>query len=170
MRMLHHPRSTEDTYAGWIARFARHVGDENLEPFGEAEIGEFLTELAIYGEVAASTQNQALSALLFYYQRVLGRDLKFVDRVRAKASTYLPVVLSREEVAELSQWVRGTSERMFRLIYGSGMRHRECRTLRVKDLCFDQGHVNRDRSTCPVYPTPQPTSNIDPTRAAYEQY
>ena len=141
MRMLHHPRSTEDTSAGWIARFARHVGEDSVEPFGEAEIGEFLTELAVMSEVAAGTQNQALSALLFYYQRVVGRDLKFVDRVRAEASTYLPVVLSREEVAQLSQRVRGTNERMFRLIYGSGMRHRECRTLRVKDICFDQGHI-----------------------------
>ena len=136
-----------------------------MEPFGEPEIGEFLTDLAVLGEVTAGTQNQALSALLFYYQRVLGRDLKFVERVRAKASKYLPIVLSREEVAELSQWLRGTNELMFLLMYGSGMRHRECRTLRVKDICFDQGHIvirngkgQHDRITV------LPRSLVDPLR------
>ncbi len=141
MRTLHHPRSTEDTYANWIDRFIRHLDDARLENYGEADIGGFLTDLAVTGEVAASTQNQALSALLFYYGKVVGRDLKFIQRIRAKASQYRPVVLSKREVAELGGFMRGVTATMFRLLYGSGMRHRECRCLRIKDICFDTGHI-----------------------------
>ncbi len=117
------------------------MDDEQLHKYGEREIGEFLTDLAVGGEVTAGTQNQALSAILFYYGRVVGRDLQFIQRVRAKASTYRPVVLSQREVAELMSYMRGTSETMFRLMYGSGLRHRECRCLRIKDVCFDTGHI-----------------------------
>jgi integron integrase len=141
MRMLHHPRSTEEAYVSWVRRFIRHLDDEALEKYGESEIGGFLTDLAVLGEVTAGTQNQALAALLFYYGKVVGRDLKFIQRVRAKASKYLPVVLSQQEVSELMGFMRGTSETMFRLMYGSGLRHRECRCLRIKDVCFDTGHI-----------------------------
>lgn len=141
MRMLHHPKSTEQAYVGWLARFIRHVDDEQLEKYGEAELGQFLTELAVLGEVTAGTQNQALSAMLFYYGKVLGRDLKFIERVRAKSSQYRPVVLSQREVFELLNLMDGMCEVMFRLMYGSGLRHRECRCLRVKDVCFDTSHI-----------------------------
>jgi hypothetical protein len=73
MRVLHHPISTENTYADWIRRLVRFLDDEKLENYGEAELGEFLSELALIGNVAAGTQNQALCAILFYYQKVLGR-------------------------------------------------------------------------------------------------
>ncbi len=141
LRVLHHPKSTETAYISWVQRFIRHLDDEHLERYGEREIGEFLTDLAVGGEVTAGTQNQALSAILFYYGRVVGRDLHFIQRVRAKASTYRPVVLSQREVAELMSYMRGTSETMFRLMYGSGLRHRECRCLRIKDVCFDTRHI-----------------------------
>jgi len=95
-----------------------------------------LTELAVTGEVTAGTQNQALCALLFYYGKVAGRDLKFISRVRAKASDYRPVVLNQREVVELMGKMRGETETMFRLVYGSGLRHRECRCLRIKDVCI----------------------------------
>ena len=85
MRVLHHPQSTETAYIGWLIRFIRHLDDEHVDNFGEAEIGQFLTELAVTGEVTAGTQNQALFALLFYYGKVAGRDLKFISPVRAKA-------------------------------------------------------------------------------------
>ncbi len=120
MRILHHPISTEEAYVGWVRRFIRHVDDENLSKYGEAELGEFLSELAIYGEVTAGTQNQALCALLFYYSKVLGRDLKFVQRVRAKQSDFRPVVLSRDEVRKLLVLMRGVTETMFQLMYGMG--------------------------------------------------
>lgn len=141
MRVLHHPISTENAYAGWIQRLVKHVDDENLEKYGEDTIGEFLTELAILGQVAAGTQNQALSAILFFYQKVLGKDLHFINRLRAKESTYLPLVMSQQEIKILLPEFMGTAQVMARLMYGSGMRHRETRTLRIKDLHFDTGHI-----------------------------
>lgn len=141
MRVLHHPKSTEEAYAGWLVRFIRHLDDDEVHRYGEAEIGQFLTDLAVVGEVTAGTQNQALCALLFFYGKVLGRDLKFIQRVRAKASHYRPVVLSQREIVELLGQMRGSAETMFRLMYGSGLRHRECRCLRIKDVCFDTGHI-----------------------------
>jgi integron integrase len=141
MRVLHHPKSTEDTYVCWVSRFIRHLDDERIERYGEPEIGNFLSDLAVIGELAAGTQNVALSALLFYYQKVVGRDLKFIQRVRAKASEYRPVVLSQPEIRILLPYMRGMKKTMFQLMYGSGLRHRECRTLRIKDVCFDTGQI-----------------------------
>ena len=141
MRVLHHPISTENTYADWIARLVRHVDDEDLSKYGEDTLGEFLTELALYRNVAAGTQNQALCAILFYYQKVLGKDMHFINRLRAKESSYLPLVLSEEEIMELIPEFQGVYGVMARLMYGSGLRHREARTLRIKDLHFDTGHI-----------------------------
>ncbi len=141
IRHVHQPYSTEETYVGYLKQFIRHLDAEDLENYGEPEIGGFLTEMAVTGEVAASTQNVALSALLYYYEHIVGRDMKFIQRIRAKASTYLPVVLSKEEVGELLGVMRGVNRTMFELMYGSGIRHRECRTLRIKDVCFDTGQI-----------------------------
>ncbi len=141
MRALHNPRSTENAYVSWLARFIKFWDTEDLSRLGEEQIGEFLTDLAVTGEVVAGTQNQALCAVLFYYQHVAGRELHFINRVKAKASTYLPVVLSRSEIAQIDSLMGGVNGLMFRLMYGSGLRHKECRCLRVKDLCFDMGHI-----------------------------
>lgn len=141
MRVLHHPISTENAYAGWINRLVLHLDDENLEKYGEEQLGEFLTELAVVREVTAGTQNQALCVILFYYQNVLGKDIHFINRVRAKESNHLPVVLSQDEIRALLPNFLGVFSVMARLMYGAGMRHRECRTLRVKDLHFDTGHI-----------------------------
>jgi integron integrase len=141
MRTLHHPISTEDAYAGWIARLVKFLDDEQLEKYGENDLGEFLTELALVREVSAGTQNQALCAILFYYQKILGKDIHFINRVRAKESSHLPLVLSKEEIRALLPQFRGTYEVMSRLMYGSGMRHKECRTLRIKVIHFDTGHI-----------------------------
>ncbi len=170
MRVLHNPISTENSYAGWIARFVRHLDDENLEKYSEDAIGEFLTELALVREVDAGTQNQALSAILFYYQKVLGREMQFIHRLRAKESTYLPLVMSVEEIKLLLPEFLGRNEVMARLMYGSGMRHRETRTLRIKDLHFDTGHIvvrngkgQKDRVTV------LPTSVAESLRAVVEE-
>ena len=141
MRFLHHPKSTETAYVKWLQRFLRHVGDERLDRYGEREIAEFLSELALTGEVCGGTQNQALSALLFYYQKVLNRELAFINSVRAKVSNYLPLVLTQGEVAELEQSFVGSFRLMFLLLYGSGLRHRECRTLRIKDICIERREI-----------------------------
>jgi integron integrase len=141
LRVLHHPKSTEDAYIGQVKKFIRHLDDERLEKFGEPEIGDFLTDLAIERDVTASTQNQALSALLFFYEKVLGRDLQFINSVRAKASTYRPVVLTKTEIPELFKYFPGIYRLMFLLMYGSGLRHRECRTLRLKDICIESRQI-----------------------------
>ena len=141
LRMLHHPKSTEVAYLGWIRRFIRHLDDENLQRYGEPEIGEFLTDLAVTQHVTAGTQNQALAACLFLYQKVLGRDLRFIHTIRAKSSQYRPVVLTKREVNEILLRLTGRNRMMFLLMYGSGLRHRECRTLRCKDICFESGQI-----------------------------
>lgn len=103
--------------------------------FGEAEVTQFLSCLATRGKASASTQNQALAALLFLYRHVLGRELDWLqDVVRAKRPVRLPVVLSREEVAALLRHLRGTPWLMASLMYGSGVRLLECARLRVKDV------------------------------------
>ena len=170
MRVLHHPISTENTYAGWIARLVRHLDDEDLAKYSEDTLGEILTELALLREVDAGTQNQALCAILFYYQKVLGRDMQFINRLRAKESTHLPLVMSQGEIRILLPEFLGRYEVMARLMYGSGMRHKETRTLRLKDLHFDTGHIvirngkgQKDRVTV------LPNSIADSLRAVVEE-
>ena len=142
MRVLGYRRSTETAYVGWLRRFIRHVDDERLERYGETEIADFLTELALTGHVVASTQNQAISALTLLYEKVLGRELGFIGSLRAKESLYLPVVLTRSEIVSLlAQFAWDFKRTMFLLMYGSGLRHRECRTLRIKDVCFERHEI-----------------------------
>jgi site-specific recombinase XerD len=100
------------------------------------------TELALCGEVVAGTQNQAFSALKFLHCKVFGRELGFVNSLRAKESMYLPVVLTKSEIADLlSKFTWNFKRTMFLLMYGSGLRHRECRTLRIKDVCFERHEI-----------------------------
>jgi integron integrase len=142
MRVLGNPKSTEECYVNWIYRFIRHVDDDVLEKYGEPEFADFLTELAMLGEVVAGTQNQAFSAIKFLYTKVFGRELGFVNSLRAKESLYLPVVLTKSEIAELlGKFPRDYKRTMFLLMYGSGLRHRECRTLRMKDICFETRQI-----------------------------
>jgi hypothetical protein len=141
MRLRHLALETERAYIGWIVRFIRHCGSAELQSFGENEIKSFLTELAVAGNVTAGTQDQAKCALLFLYQQVLTRELAFLDVARANKAERLPVVLSREEIARLLPEFTDLRRLMFLVMYGSGLRHKECRRLRVKDLCFDEGHI-----------------------------
>jgi integron integrase len=117
-------------------------GKRHPTEMGEAEITAFLTHLAVRARVSASTQNQALSAILFLYRDVLRRDLEWLDSVvRAKRPARLPVVLSRQEVGALLGEMRGTPWLMASLLYGSGLRLLECCTLRVKDVDFHRGEI-----------------------------
>ena len=132
----------------------KHVGSEELEKFGAPELKEFLTDLAVRGEVPASTQNQALSSVLFFYQKILGRDLEFIDAVRAQRPKHLPLVLSRQEVNRMLRQMEGRDLLLALLLYGSGMRHREVLRLRAKDVHFDtlqitvrDGKGEKDRIT-----------------------
>lgn len=141
LRLRHKALPTERAYVGWLHRFIRHCGDPNLARFGEPEIKAFLTDLAVRGNVTAGTQNQAKCALLFLYGTVLGRELEFLDVARATKSPGLPVVLSRGEIDRLLPHFQGPRRLMFTFMYGSGLRHQECRRLRIKDVCVDEGHV-----------------------------
>ena len=141
LRLRHLALETERAYIGWIVRFIRHCGSAELQTFGEAQIKSFLTELAVEGNVTAGTQDQAKCALLFLYQQVLSRELAFLDVTRANKAARLPVVLSREEIARILPEFTDLRRLMFLVMYGSGLRHKECRTLRVKDVCFDEGHI-----------------------------
>ncbi len=141
LRVMRRSLETERAYIGWIMRFIVFCGDDDLEMFGEKEIKAFLTGLAVEGDVSGGTQNQAKSALLFLYQKVLGRELEFLDVTRASKASQMPVVLSRNEIGRLAPEFRGLRRLMFMVLYGSGLRHRECRRLRVKDVCFDEGHI-----------------------------
>jgi hypothetical protein len=123
LRLRHKALETERAYIGWIMRFIRHCDSENLQAFGEAEIKTFLTGLAVEGNVAVSTQDQAKSALLFLYQQVLNRELAFLDVTRADKPKRLPVVLSRKEIAKLLPEFRGLRRLMFLVMYGAGLRH-----------------------------------------------
>ncbi|MCA9195718.1 MAG: integron integrase [Planctomycetales bacterium] len=154
LRLLHYPLSTERAYIGWIQRFINHVGDENLTKYGAEEIAEFLTELAVCGNVASSTQNQALSGIVFFYRMVLAREVSFIASVRARVSKYRPTVLTKSEIARLSEYISGIYSLMYWLMYGAGLRHKECRCLRVKDVCLEKQTIlvrdskgNEDRVT-----------------------
>jgi integron integrase len=141
LRLLHHPISTEKAYISWVKRFIQHVGDDDLKRYGAEEIAEFLTELAVCGEVSASTQNQALAGVLFYYRMVLAKDVSFVAAVRARVNDYRPTVLTQSEVARIGSHLSGTYRLMYWLMYGAGLRHKECRCLRIKDVCLESRQI-----------------------------
>lgn len=142
IRLRHYSIRTEKAYTDWIRRFIlfhkkRHPGE-----MAEAEVTQFLTHLARVGNVAASTQNQALSALLFLYKEVLKIEIGWLDKVeRAKKPAKLPVVLSAEEVLRIFAHLRGKEKLMAQLLYGSGLRLMECVRLRVKDVDFGRAHI-----------------------------
>jgi len=142
VRARHFSPSTEKIYAAWAERFLRRQGAARPETLGEAEIGRFLSSLASESGVSASTQNQALNALLFLYQQVLGKKIGLIKGVvRAKRPKRLPVVLSRDEVRTVLGQISGTPRLMAMLLYGAGLRVLECCCLRVKDLDFDQNQI-----------------------------
>lgn len=128
---------TEDAYAGWVRRFVLANGKRHPREMGAHEVEAFLTGLATRDRVAASTQNQALSALLFLYREVLGQELPWMENIRrAKKPERLPTVLSREEVGALLSEMSGVTWLMAALLYGAGLRLMECVRLRVQDVDF----------------------------------
>jgi integron integrase len=142
MRLKHYSLRTEQSYWNWIERFIRFHGMRHPTEMGEVEVGAFLTHLARQGKVAASTQNQALSALLFLYKEVLKQEFGWLEGVeRAKRPARLPVVLTREEVNKIFAHLNGTTRLMAGLLYGSGLRLMECARLRVKDVDFGYARI-----------------------------
>jgi integron integrase len=142
LRVRHYSIRTEQTYLDWIKQFVLFNGKRHPNEMGEVEVSAFLTHLAADRHVAASTQNQALSALLFLYQQVLQRKLGFLNDVeRAKRPPKLPVVLSKAEAQAVIGHLAGSYRLMANLLYGSGLRLMECLRLRVKDIDFGYGQI-----------------------------
>lgn len=138
LRLKHYAYRTEQAYVAWIKRYILFYDKRHPAEMGTAEVEAFLTHLAVKEHVAASTQNQALSALLFLYREVLHQELGPVDALRAKRPKRLPTVLTKDETLRLIGCLSGTHQLMAKLIYGSGIRLMECLRLRVKDLDFEQ--------------------------------
>jgi integron integrase len=170
-RRLHFSIRTEDAYVLWIRRFILFHGKRHPLEMGEPEVVAFLTHLAVHEDVAASTQNQALAALLFLYKVVLERPLEWVgdQAVRAKRPERLPVVFSREEARAVLAQLRGEAWLAASLLYGSGLRLLECLRLRVKDVDFGRNHLlvrdgkgQKDRATV------LPTVLVEPLRRQVE--
>src|SRR2546430_458433 len=155
LRARHSSRRTEKSYVAWIRRYIVFHGKRHPAEMGAVEVTQFLSSLAQQDHVAASTQNQALSALLFLYRQVLQVEMPWLDNVvRAKRSERLPVVLTREEVRAVIRELQGPPRLMAILLYGAGLRLLECARLRVKDVDFATNQIivragkgDRDRVT-----------------------
>jgi integron integrase len=178
MRRKHYSIRTERAYWDWIVRFIRFHGKRHPRELAEAEVTAFLTYLAREGHVAASTQNQALSALLFLYKEVLKVEIGWLDGVeRASAPKRLPVVLTRDEVHKIFAHLHGTPRLMAGLLYGSGLRLMECVRLRVKDVDFAYARITvrdgkgaKDRVTMlPVNLAAPLQRHLGRVRAQHEQ-
>jgi integron integrase len=142
MRFKHYSIRTERTYREWIKRFIVFHQKRHPREMGAFEVERFLSDLAVRGKVAASTQNQAFNALLFLYRQVLHQDIGQIEGVeRAKRPERLPVVLTREEVERVLGVMTGTYQLMARILYGAGLRLMECVRLRVKDVDFGQNQI-----------------------------
>ncbi len=155
IRARHYSLRTEQAYVFWIRRYIRFYRMQHPRDLGAPELEAFLTHLAVDAKVSASTQNQALAAILFLYRAVLEIKLPWLESVvRAKPSTHLPVVLSRDEVQCVLGFLSGTPWLIANLLYGSGMRVLECLQTRIKDIDLSRceilvrdGKGSKDRVT-----------------------
>lgn len=171
IRLKHYSIRTEEAYVDWIKRFVLHFDKRHPSEMGAREVEAFLTHLAVQGRVAASTQNQAKSALLFLYREVLERDLPWLEDVeRAKAPKRLPVVLTQEEAQTVLSRLKGTHWLVAGLLYGSGLRIMEALRLRVKDLEFTRGEILvREGKGFKDRVTMLPTMLVEPLKAHLKQ-
>ena len=178
IRLKHYSIRTEQAYIDWIKRFILFHDKRHPARLGADEVEAFLTDLAVTRHVAAATQNQAKSALLFLYKEVLDIELPWLDQVeRAKSPLRMPVVLSRDEVGNVLKQLRGTHALIGRLLYGTGMRVMECMRLRVKDVDFARleilirdGKGLKDRVTVlPMAVVPQLRQQVALARAQHQR-
>jgi len=167
IRVKHYSIRTETQYVQWIRRYILFHGKRHPRNMGQKEIEAFLTHLAVEGGVSASTQNQALSALLFLYREVLEMEVPWLDKVvRAKRPQRMPVVLTRQEVRSVLERMSGVYGLMGALLYGTGMRLMECVRLRVKDIDFARGEILiRDGKGAKDRVTMLPASVVDGLQA-----
>jgi integron integrase len=142
VRVRHYSYRTEEQYVFWVRRYILFHGKRHPLEMGAVEVEAFLSSLAVHGNVAAATQNQALAALLFLYRHVLKQDLPWLNNVvRARKPRRLPVVLTRDETRALLAQLSGVYWLIGTLLYGGGLRLMECLRLRVQDLDFDRGQI-----------------------------
>jgi integron integrase len=178
VRKRHYSGRTEDAYADWIVRFLRYHGNRDPRELGKDEVERFLSHLAVDKDVSASTQNQALSALLFLYKDVLDIRLDWIDGVvRARRPKRMPVALTRDEAATVLNHLSGTNLIAASLLYGAGLRLLECLELRIKDIDFGYrqinvrgGKGNKDRVTVlPAAAEARLKLHIEDTRVQHEK-
>ena len=142
IRLKHYSIRTEEAYVFWIKRYIYFHNKRHPKDMGRTEIEAFLTDLAVNGEVAASTQNQAFSALLFLYEKVLNKSaFKNIDALRAKKPQRLPTVLTFDETMEIIDSITGIFQLIVKLLYGCGLRGIECVRLRIKDIDFEMNQI-----------------------------
>jgi len=169
IRLRNYSYRTEKTYVDWVKRYILFHNKTHPNEMGKVEIEAFLTHLAVEGNVSASTQNQALSALLFLYKHVLKKDLDYVNVVWAKKPARLPEVLTQAEVQQLLKALSGTHLLVAQILYGCGLRLSEALRLRVKDVDFGQGLIIvRDGKGCKDRSTPLPQAVRAPLNAHLE--
>ena len=165
--MRHYSIRTEEAYVSWIKRFILFHGKRHPLEMGEDEITQFLSALAVHGQVRASTQNQALCALIFLSRHVLGQHFGWLaDVVRAKRLPRLPVVWTRPEVRALLGALEGVHWIMASLLSGAGLRRLECLRLLVKDMdvashqmLLQEGKGQKDRRTMPPAAVHEPLAD-----------
>lgn len=178
IRRRHYSLRTEETYLDWVRRFILFSGKRHPRDMGAPEITAFLTHLAVVGQVAASTQNQALSALLFLYGQVLEFELPRLEGIApARRPQRLPAVLTKEEAKAVLAHLPGDYRLMGLLLYGAGLRLLECLRPRVKDVDFARGQVivrqakgNKDRVTMlPASVAPPLQEHLDWVRTLHRE-
>jgi integron integrase len=142
VRVRHYSYRTEEQYVFWIKRYILFNGRRHPRDLGAVEVETFLSSLAVHGNVAAATQNQALAAVLFLYRHVLKQDLPWLNNiVKARKPRRLPLVLTREETRVLLAQLSGVHWLVGVLLYGSGLRLMECLRLRIQDIDFERGQI-----------------------------
>jgi len=178
LRSRHYSRRTEQAYCLWVRRFVRFHGIRHPAHMAEPEVNAFLTHLAVDEQVSASTQTQALSALLFLYRHVIGREVgELTDLIRARKPKRLPVVLTRDEVKAVLGELDGDKRLMASLMYGAGLRLMECLRLRVLDLELTRGEIvvrdgkgGKDRITMlPLSVKPSLDSQLAAARSVHQR-
>ncbi|MGH2566917.1 MAG: integron integrase [Bacteroidota bacterium] len=142
LRSRHYSPRTEQSYCHWVRRYIYFHNVRHPDEMAEPEMNAFLTHLAVQGRVSASTQNQALAALLFLYRHVIGREVgNLGEIIRARKPAHLPVIMTRDEVKTVLANLSGDKWLMASMMYGAGLRLMECLCLRVQDLDFFRGEI-----------------------------
>ena len=178
LRVKHYAYRTEKSYVYWVRRFIYFHQKKHPGTMGTSEVRAFLSHLAQQEHVSASTQNQALNALVFLYKQVIQKEPGSIDAVRARRPKRLPVVLTRSEVEKILAFLSGTPAIMATLLYGSGLRLMKCHRLRVKDIDFEQhqiivrdGKGFKDRITVlPESVIPELTNHLRKINALHKEF